>query len=189
MKLNVRTIHEVVPHHGAVPHHGVEKMIDALALTGKSARKVTVRALNDAARWFKSNAGKEIAKATGVPSAVIKKRFFIRKPSSNEMPVITTISVNLYDVKAKDLGKIMQLQHGAKAGKFLFEGAFKATMNAKRGESIYQRKTRQRFPVREIGLEIKTKADPVLERLLQALPTYYAKRFMHQLNFEMSRFK
>lgn len=44
MKLNVRTIH------GAAPHHGVEKIIDALALTGKSARKVTVRALNDAAR-------------------------------------------------------------------------------------------------------------------------------------------
>lgn len=183
LKLNVRTIH------GAAPHHGVEKIIDVLVLTEKSARKVTVRALNDTARWFKSNAGKEISKATGVPSTVIKKRFFIRKPKTTEIPVITTISVNLYDVKAKDLGKITQLKQGTKAGKFMFEGAFKATMNAKRGESIFKRKTRKRFPVKEMGVEIQTKANPVLERLLQTLPVYYEQRFTHQLNFETARAK
>lgn len=175
LKLDVRTI------------HGAETIIDALDLTAKAARKVTVRALNDTARWFKANAGKEVAKATGVPSTVLKKRFFIRKPSYNGLPVSATISVNLYDIKAKDLGRLAQLARGARAGKFLFDGAFVATMNAKRGQSVYQRKTRQRFPVKEMGVEIKTKAEPVLEQLLRVTPAYYEQRFTHQMNFEKSR--
>jgi hypothetical protein len=105
MKLEVRTI------------NSVEKIIDAIAITEKAAKRVTVRALNDTAKWLKSNAGKEISKETGVPSASVKKRFFIRKAIANQVdaPVKTTISVNLYDIRAKDLGHLQQLTQGAKA--------------------------------------------------------------------------
>lgn len=171
LKLDVRTV------------HGTEAIIDALNLTAKAARKVTVRALNDTARWFKSNAGKELAKATGIPSTVLKKRFFIRKPSYQGMPMTATILVNLYDVRAKNLGNLTQLASGARAGKFTFDGAFVATMNAKRGQSVYKRKTRKRFPVREMGVNIQAPAQPILDRLLGAAPGHY----QHQLNYETAR--
>jgi hypothetical protein len=177
MKLEVREI------------QGVEKIIDAISMTEKAARKVTVRALNDTAKWLKSNAGKEISKETGVPSAFIKRRFFIKKAMAQQLeaPVITTISVNLHDVRAKNLGHLQQLKTGAKAGKFMFDKAFVGTMSAKRGPSIYKRKGKQRFPVGEQGVEIKTKAEPIVERLIHEAPVVYYKRFQHLLAFEASK--
>jgi hypothetical protein len=177
MKLEVRTI------------RGTEKIIDALALTEKAARRVTVRALNDTAKWLKANASKEIAKETGVPSAFMKKRFFIKKAIAQQLdsPVISTISVNLYDVRAKNLGPLQQLVPGAKAGKFMFEKAFVATMNAKRGTSIYKRKGKPRFPVSEMGVEIKSKAEPIIEKFVNEAPDVYEKRFQHLLDFETSK--
>lgn len=177
VQLDVRTV------------HSTEAILDALNLTAKAARKVTVRALNDTARWFKSNAGKELAKATGIPSTVLKKRFFIRKPSYQGLPVTATILVNLYDVRAKSLGNLTQMASGARAGKFTFDGAFVATMNAKRGQSIYKRKTRKRFPVREMGINIQAPAQPILDRLLSSAQGYYQQRFTHQLNYETGRMR
>jgi hypothetical protein len=179
MKLEIRTI------------QGMEKIIDAIAITEKAAKRVTVRALNDTAKWLKANASKEIAKETGVPSAFMKRRFFIRKAIAHQLdtPVISTISVNLYDVRAKNLGPLQQLAPGAKAGKFMFDGAFVATMKAKRGTSIYKRKGKPRFPVSEMGVEIKTKAEPIIERLVNEAPTVYDKRFQHLLDFETAKAK
>jgi hypothetical protein len=177
MKLEVRTI------------SGVEKIIDAIALTEKAACRVAVRALNDTAKWLKSNAARQISKETGVPSPFMKRRFFIRKVVANQVdgPVKTSISVNLYDVRAKNLGPLQQLKPGAKAGKFMFDRAFVATMSAKRGPSIYKRKGRERFPVSEMGVEVKTKAEPIIEKLVNEAPAVYDKRFQSLLDFETSK--
>jgi hypothetical protein len=177
MKLEVRTI------------NSVEKIIDAISITEKAAQRVTVRALNDTAKWLKSNAARQISKETGVPSPFMKRRFFIRKAIAQQLdtPVISTISVNLYDVRAKDLGRLQQLKSGAKAGKFMFDKAFVATMSAKRGPSIYKRKGKPRFPVSEMGVEIKTKAEPVIEKLVNEAPAVYDARFQHLLAFESSK--
>jgi hypothetical protein len=182
MKLEVRTI------------KGVEKIIDAISITEKAAQRVTVRALNDTAKWLKSNAARQISKETGVPSPFMKQRFFIRKAIAQQLdpPVISTISVNLYDVRAKDLGRLQQLKSGAKAGKFMFDKAFVATMsanpfNGKRGPSIYKRKGKPRFPVSEMGVEVKTKAEPIVEKLVNEAPAVYDARFQHLLAFETSK--
>ncbi|GHS91323.1 hypothetical protein AGMMS49949_01520 [Alphaproteobacteria bacterium] len=177
MKMEVRTL------------QGVEQIIDAMAVTEKAARKVAVRALNDTAKWFKSNAGKEIAKETGVPSAFVKKRFFITKAVAQELdsPLCATISVNLYDVRPPHLGALQKTSSGAKAGKFTFGGAFIATMNKKRGPSLYKRKGKELFPVSEMGVDIKTKAEPILERLVNEAPAVYEKRFQSQMNYEASK--
>jgi hypothetical protein len=177
MKIEVRTI------------QSVEKIIDALAVTEKAARRAAVRAINDTAKWLKSNASKEIAKETGVPSAFMKKRFFIRKAIAKQVdsPVSARISVNLYDVRALNLGPLKQTATGAKAGKFTFDKAFVATMHSSRGQSIYKRKGKARFPVSEMGVEIKTKAEPIIEKLVNEAPAVYDKRLMHLLDFEASK--
>jgi hypothetical protein len=177
MRIEIRTI------------NGVEKIIDAMTLTEKSTRRVAVRALNDTAKWLKANASKEISKQTGVPREFVRKRLFIRKAIAQQVDgaVITTISVNLYDVRAKNLGPLKQIFPGAMAGKFMFDKAFVATMKAKRGQSIYKRKGKERFPVSEMGVEIKTKADPIIDRLVAEVPNVYDKRFQHLLEYESSK--
>jgi hypothetical protein len=60
-------------------------------------------------------------------------------------------------------------------------------MSAKRSPSIYKRKGKQRFPVSEIGVEIKTKAEPIIDRLVNEALTVYDKRFQHLMDFEASK--
>ena len=175
MKLEVHTI------------HSVEKIIDMVNLTEKAAKKVAVRSLNETARWLRANTSRELAKETGVPSSFLKKRFFVRRAKAATLPVTAILSVNLYDVRAKNLGHLQQLSRGGKAGKFMFDGSFVATMNAKRGQSLYKRKGRERFPVQEMGVEIKTKAEPILNKHLQEVPSIYEKRFQHHLIYELSK--
>lgn len=164
-----------------------ETIIDALNLTEKAARRCTVRALNETARWIRNHASQEIAKATGAPRAFLKKRFYIHKSTLKEAPMSTRISMNVFDVKAKHLGPLSQLKTGAKAGRFMFDKAFVATMNAKHGQSIYQRKTKARFPVREMGVSIHEQAMPIVEQTLKEAAPYYDKRLQHHMDFEQRR--
>ena len=175
LQLNVRTL------------HSGETIIDALDLTEKAARRCTVRALNETARWIRNHASQELAKATGAPRALLKKRFYIHKSNLKEAPMRTRISVNAFDVKAKHLGPLHQLKTGAKAGRFMFDKAFVATMNARHGESVYQRKTKDRFPVREMGISIHEQALPMVEQTLKDAVPYYDKRLRHHMDFEQRR--
>jgi len=177
MKLEVRTL------------DSVEKIIDMVSLTEQTARKVAVRSLNETARWLRASTSRELAKATGVPSSFLKRRFFVRKARAAKLdtPVTAILSVNLYDVRAKNLGHLQQLARGGKAGKFMFDGSFIATMSTRREVSLYKRKGRERFPVAEMGVEIRSKAQPILNQKLQEVPAIYEKRFQHHLQYELSK--
>lgn len=164
-----------------------ETIIDALDLTERAARKCTVRALNETARWIRNQASQKIANATGAPRPFLKKRFYIHKSNLKEAPMSTRISVNVFDVKAKNLGALTQLKTGAKAGRFTFDKAFVATMNARHGASIYKRKTKARFPVREMDVSIRDQAMPIVEQTLKEAAPYYEKRLQHHMDFEQRR--
>lgn len=152
-------------------------IVSTFEATRSAATAASNRALRESARWFVSQAKKEIASQTRLPRKTLKMRAGKLVHSS------IRITADLSPIRAKFLGPLTQLKTGAKAGPFFFHGAFVATMHASRGPSVYRRKGRERFPVSEQGVPINEKTRSILENLMGELPNYYEKRWDHHLNF------
>lgn len=157
----------------------IADIVSTIEATRPAAQKAANRALRESARWFVTQTKREIAAQTKVPSKALSPR--IRAGKLVRSNIVVTL--NLSPIRAKFLGPLTQLKPGAKAGRFYFPGAFVATMSAARGESIYRRKGRPRFPVSEQGVPLNEKTRSILENLMGELPNYYEKRWDHHLNF------
>lgn len=158
----------------------IADIVSTIEATRPAAQKAANRALRESARWFVTQTKREIAAQTKVPSKALSPR--IRAGKLVRSNIVVTL--NLSPIRAKFLGPLTQLKPGAKAGRFYFPGAFVATMSAARGESIYRRKGRPRFPVSEQGVAIAQPAHKAATTFAKQLPAYYERRWKHHLAFQ-----
>jgi len=156
----------------------------------KAQRKVVPLAvsasLNRSIKQTHTKSVRDSASRLGVKQKIIRSRIRFqhrdRATRRNwEAGVFSVIS----DMPAALFGKLRQLKKGAKAGKKMFPGAFKATMpSGKTG--VYRRTSKKRFPIKEEKIPIRNIVEPIIKQNIQAvgLPVF-RKRFHHELQHRL----
>lgn len=140
----------------------------------RDTRMAYLRALRETAKWFAEQFTDTVSEQTRIQRDVVAKRVSMSKGRAT-----ITVTARVSPVRARELGPLTQLKPGAKAGNFYFHKSFVATMNARRGPSIYRRKGRPRFPVSEQGIAIELSALKAAKDLSARLSAYYEARWKH----------
>jgi len=164
----------------------------AMRMLNDAQRKVVPEAvsasLNRAVKQTRTAIIRESASRLRVKQKVMREwiRFQRRDRATRrnwEAGIFSVVS----DIKAAKLGKPRQLKRGAKAGKYMFPGAFKATM-ASGHTGIYRRVTARRLPIREVKIPIRDTVIPVIRSKIQTvgIPAF-RKRFHHELQYRLKR--
>lgn len=154
----------------------------------KHATMAAFRALNKTARWLRTQATREVSQKTAIQQKLIRERLRLLRASRRNLQA--RIFSDKHYIRASDLGRVKQTAKGARAGKHFFEGAFVATMNSSSGrQSIYRRKGKERFPVREMGYYFRSHYLSALEDGLldREIGERFDRFFEHELNFILSK--
>ncbi|APR98991.1 phage tail protein [Wolbachia endosymbiont of Folsomia candida] len=149
--------------------------------TEQQVRLAAVRALNKTALWLKSQAAKEISEEKQIKLTVVRKRLRIIKARASTLEVI--IKANLYAARASSLGSMRQTKMGTKAGKYMFDNAFIATMpEGHRG--IFKRKGRAALPIQEVKLPLEPEASKIVKELVNyEVEAIFEKFLQRELNY------
>ena len=164
-----------------------------LASLNEAQRKIVPEAvsaaLNRAAKQSHTAAIRESAGELKVQQKVMRRRLrFQRRDRASkrywEAGVFSVVS----DLKSSELGNIRQLKAGAKAGRYTFGGAFKATMPSSKYTGAYKRLGRERFPIKEMRVPIHDTVTRIVEKNIRGVGMkVFSDRFHHELRYRLKK--
>lgn len=145
-------------------------------------------ALNRAAKKTHTASVREAARAVKVKTSVMRRRLrFQRRDRASKRYWEAGIFSVVSDLKSFELGNIRQLKKGAKAGRYTFPGAFRATMPSGY-TGAYKRKGAPRFPIKEQRVPIRDTVMPIIERNIRTVGVpEFISRFHHELQWRLKR--
>jgi hypothetical protein len=145
-------------------------------------------ALNRAVKQTQTASVRESAATLHVKQKIMRQRLrFQRRDRASKRYWEAGVFTVLSDLKASDLGTIRQQKTGAKAGRYTFPGAFRATMPGGH-ESAWKRTGPKRFPIREQRIDIRAQVERIVEKNIRTvgMPAF-RKRFYHEMNYRLRR--
>ncbi|APR98965.1 phage tail protein [Wolbachia endosymbiont of Folsomia candida] len=161
--------------------NNINQIISNIDNQGSQVRLLAAKALNKTALWLKAQAAKEISKEKQIKLTVMRKRLRIIKARASTLEVL--VKANLYAVSASSLGSMRQTKMGAKAGKYMFDNAFIATMpEGHRG--VFKREGRTALPIKEVKLPLEPEASRIISELvIHEVEAVFEKFLQRELNY------
>ena len=163
----------------ATPHEQISKITSNINALPDQVNRASIFAINRTAEWLKSSVSREISAQKRIKLKIIRDRIKITK--ANKKQLFASIAANMWALKGKDLGNMSQASLGAKAGKYMFEGTFVATMKSGH-QGIFKRKTAKRLPIKELYVPLDNYASKLIRSLIdQESEAVFRKNFEHQI--------
>lgn len=156
---------------------GVDAVVRELNAFPEQAERAEERATRKTVKWAESQLRRAIAKEHDIPFKSIREAR--RVQSKNKL-----IWLGYNPVKAGYAGKLKQLEGGAMAGAYYFEGGFMATLRSGH-TSIFKRRGRARLPIDEQKVEL-VKAEAIAEREAKKIESRFFQILRQELNYEMN---
>lgn len=141
----------------------LDKIVSSIKALPDQVNRASMFAINRTAEWLKSSVAKEISAQKRIKLKVIRDRLKITKANKNQLSA--RINANMWALKGKDLGNMSQTPLGAKAGKYMFKGAFVATMKSGH-KGVFRRKTTQRLPIKEMYVPMDNYASKLIKTFI-----------------------
>jgi len=147
----------------AIDDKALDSIAKSMAATEKDIHLALTRALHKTTRWVMTHLARELARDTGLPNAVIKRRLQSHIDAKAHQ---SRIWLGLSPVSAGYL-KPKAAPGGVKAGNKLFKNAFLVKNRAK--PQVFKRVSKARLPIERQTVSIEQQADTVIE--VNIMPT------------------
>ncbi|MGQ7939084.1 phage tail protein [Paraburkholderia sp. D1E] len=140
------------------------------------------RTLRKTAGWIKSQTGKEVSKGTQIPQKAIRKRlyFFMRSADTGK------VWLGLNPIEAHRLGSVRETKKGMRAGRFMFDGAWRQTKTKPDGP-IYQRVGKARTPFEVVSVDWSKTGDPAFRRAVRMCEERLMTILKQEVNYEIQK--
>jgi len=167
-----------------LPEISVEKQINNILMRinalPEQTNKAMILALNRTAEWIKGRLSKEISSEMRIKLKLVRDKIKISKANKRELQAV--LNCNMRGIPVASLGNPRQTPPGAVVGNRLFKGAFVATIRKGGQQGVYRRKTKERFPLKTVRIEIFNIAKAIIEELLgKEVKEVFEKRFLHEI--------
>jgi hypothetical protein len=156
---------------------GVDAVVRELSAFPEQAERAEARAARKTVKWAETQLRRAIAKEHEIPLKSIRKAR--RVQSKNKL-----VWLGYNPVKAGYAGKLEQMEVGAMAGAYYFEGGFVATLRSGHA-SIFKRRGRARLPIDEQKVAL-VKAEAIAEREAERIESRFFETLRRELNYEIN---
>ena len=158
----------------------IEKIITDLNVMPNQIMQASILALNRTAEWMKGKLAKEISAEHRIKLKLIRDRIVMLRADKRNPEA--KLECNFRSVLVRDLGSAKQTPIGVIAGGKMYPHAFIATPKKDGKSGVYIRKTKKRFPIKSIAIQIFDSAAKQVENLIDTeAKEIFAKRFLHEL--------
>ncbi|AEA61353.1 MULTISPECIES: phage tail protein [Burkholderia] len=161
----------------------VKGALEALAALPPAAmQSAWRRTLRKTAAWIKSQTAKDVGRATGIQQKVIRQRtyFYMRSADSGK------VWLGLNPIGAHRLGAVRRTRKGIRAGKTLFEGAWRMTEKAPDGP-VFRRTGKGRTPIEVVRFDWAHEGDPAFRRAARACEERLLAVLRQEVNYEIQK--
>ena len=161
----------------------VKGALDALAgLPPAAMQAAWRRTLRKTAGWITRQTAKEVAGVTGIPQKVLRQRmfFFLRSADTGK------VWLGLNPIEAHRLGSVRATRKGVRAGRTLFEGAWRKT-KAQPDGPIYRRIGKARTPFELVTVDWSQSGDPAFRRAARACEARLLVVLRQEVNYEIQK--
>ncbi|MDR8049865.1 phage tail protein [Burkholderia cenocepacia] len=140
------------------------------------------RTLRKTGAWIRSQTAKEVSGATGIQQKLLRQRmyFFMRSLDTGK------VWLGLNPIEAHRLGAVRRTKKGMRAGKSLFEGAWRKT-KAQPDGAIYRRIGKARTPFEVVTVEWAQTGDPAFRRAARACEARLMTVLRQEVNYEIQK--
>lgn len=161
----------------------VKGALEALAgLTPAAMQAAWRRTLRKTGAWIRSRTAKEVGSATGIQQKLLRQRmyFFLRSANTGK------VWLGLNPIEAHRLGAVRRTKKGVRAGKWLFEGAWRKTKVQPDGP-IYRRVGKARLPFEVVRVDWSQSGDAAFRRAAQACEARLLTVLRQEVNYEIQK--
>ncbi|WP_371141715.1 phage tail protein [Burkholderia cepacia] len=140
------------------------------------------RTLRKTGAWIRSQTAKEVSGATGIQQKLLRQRmyFFMRSLDTGK------VWLGLNPLEAHRLGAVRRTKKGMRAGKSLFEGAWRKT-KAQPDGAIYRRTGKARTPFEVVTVEWSQTGDPAFRRAARVCEARLMTVLRQEVNYEIQK--
>ncbi|MDN7910124.1 phage tail protein [Burkholderia cepacia] len=140
------------------------------------------RTLRKTGAWIRSQTAKEVSSATGIQQKLLRQRmyFFMRSLDTGK------VWLGLNPLEAHRLGAVRRTKKGMRAGKSLFEGAWRKT-KAQPDGAIYRRSGKARTPFEVVTVEWSQTGDPAFRRAARVCEARLMTVLRQEVNYEIQK--
>lgn len=161
----------------------VRGALEALAgLSPAAMQAAWRRTLRKTGAWIRSQTAKEVSGATGIQQKLLRQRmyFFMRSLDTGK------VWLGLNPLEAHRLGAVRRTKKGMRAGKSLFEGAWRKT-KAQPDGAIYRRTGKARTPFEVVTVEWSQTGDPAFRRAARVCEARLMTVLRQEVNYEIQK--
>ncbi|WP_334046014.1 phage tail protein [Burkholderia cepacia] len=161
----------------------VKKALETLAgLPPAATQAAWRRTLRKTGAWIRSQTAKEVGNATGIQQKLLRQRmyFFMRSADTGK------VWLGLNPIEAHRLGAVRRTKQGIRAGKTLFESAWRKTTRQPDGP-IYRRTGKARTPFEVVTVEWSQTGDPAFRRAARACEARLMTVLRQEVNYELQK--
>ncbi|KVA34416.1 phage tail protein [Burkholderia cepacia] len=161
----------------------VREALEALAgLPPAAMQAAWRRTLRKTGAWIRSQTAKEVSGATGIQQKLLRQRmyFFMRSLDTGK------VWLGLNPLEAHRLGAVRRTKKGMRAGKSLFEGAWRKT-KAQPDGAIYRRTGKARTPFEVVTVEWSQTGDPAFRRAARVCEARLMTVLRQEVNYEIQK--
>ncbi|MDN7610932.1 phage tail protein [Burkholderia cepacia] len=161
----------------------VKGALEALAgLPPAAMQAAWRRTLRKTGAWIRTQTAKEVGRATGIQQKLLRQRmyFFLRSADTGK------VWLGLNPLEAHRLGGVRRTKKGMRAGKSLFESAWRKTTRQPDGP-IYRRTGKARTPFEVVKVEWSQTGDPAFRRAAQACEARLMTVLRQEVNYEIQK--
>ncbi|MBO1853976.1 phage tail protein [Burkholderia cenocepacia] len=140
------------------------------------------RTLRKTGAWIRSQTAKEVSGATGIQQKLLRQRmyFFMRSLDAGK------VWLGLNPLEAHRLGAVRRTKKGMRAGRSLFEGAWRKT-KAQPDGAIYRRTGKARTPFEVVSVEWSQTGDPAFRRAARVCEVRLMTVLRQEVNYEIQK--
>lgn len=156
----------------------IQKILQEINALPEQVLQASISAMNRTADWLKGKLAKDISAQKRVKLKLIRDRISVQRASKRDRHA--TLFCNFKSIRVKDLGGVKQTPIGVVAGGKMYPHAFIANLGKNTG--VYRRKTKKRFPLESVTIQIFDDAAKAIEDLVGTeAKQFFEKRFFHEL--------
>lgn len=157
----------------------IQKILQEINAMPEQVLRASISAVNRTADWLKGKLAKDISAQKRIKLKLIRDRISMQR--ANKRDRYATLFCNFKSIYIKDLGGVKQTPIGVVAGGKMYPHAFIANLGKNAG--VYRRKTKKRFPLESVTIQIFDDAAKVIEDLVGTeAKQFFEKRFIHELH-------
>ncbi|MCA8330366.1 phage tail protein [Burkholderia cepacia] len=140
------------------------------------------RTLRKTGAWIRSQTAKEVSGATGIQQKLLRQRmyFFMRSLDTGK------VWLGINPLEAHRLGAVRRTKKGMRAGRSLFEGAWRKT-KAQPDGAIYRRTGKARTPFEVVTVEWSQTGDPAFRRAARVCEARLMTVLRQEVNYEIQK--